>query len=208
MNGKRITKVEIKKIVELRKTGHSLPEIMAVVNRGSSTVFKYARNVNVDFPYRALLRIKQGGSRKRSEKQWMLANEKARALIGDSLDSKSKMLIAASLYWGEGAKKDFSLTNSDPRLIKIFTNFLRDFGVTRDQLRITLRVYEDLSKNKAIKFWSKLIGVPEGQILNVNVLRGKKMGKLKHGMCRIRVTKGGRYLKLIKSIIELITLKG
>ena len=207
MNGHKITNDEVREIIRLRKLGHSLPEIMAKVNRGSSTVFKYAKNVAIDSKYLELLRIKQGGSKKRSIQQWIIAQEKARKLIGETLDSKSRILIAAALYWGEGAKKDFSLTNSDPRLIKTFINFLKDVGIEKDQFRITLRIYEDLEEDKAIQFWSKLIGTPKKQILNVNVLQGKKGGKLKYGMCRIRVTKGGPYLKLIQSIIELITLK-
>lgn len=46
--------------------------------------------------------------------------------------------------------------------------------------------------------------IPLHQISNINILKGKKEGKLKFGMCRIGVKKGGKYFKLIISMINLL----
>jgi hypothetical protein len=46
--------------------------------------------------------------------------------------------------------------------------------------------------------------LPKDFIKNINVIKGKKIGKLKYGMCRLRVKKVGRYFKLIISMIDLI----
>lgn len=206
MRGRKINNREIKRIIELRRKGYSLPEITKIARRGNSTVFKYIRNVKILPKYYSVWREKQGGSKKRMLNEWHKARTKAGNLIS-SLNCKEKIIIASCLYWGEGAKADFSLSNTDTGLIKTFVRCIEIMGVNKKDLRVTIRIYSDLDKNKAIKYWAKTIGISKKQILNVNILHGKKSGKLKYGMCRIRITKGGPYLKLIKSIIELIQLK-
>lgn len=206
MYGQKISKKEIHQIITLRRHGHSLPEIQKVVKRGNSTISKYLKDVKILPKYHASWRIKQGGSRKRMLNEWKLAKEKANKII-THIDKLDKIIIASCLYWGEGAKRDFSLSNTDPALIKVFTKCLEEFGIDKKNFRVTIRIYEDLQKDGAIKYWAKIIGIPRKQILNVNVLKGKKHGKLKYGMCRIRITKGGPHLKLIQSIIELIKVK-
>lgn len=108
------------------------------------------------------------------------------------------------LYWGEGAKRDLSFCNSDPGMIRMFAHCLLQMGVNKEDLKITVRIYEDIEKRNAVSFWSRTLGMPVKQISNVNVLKGRKKGKLKYGMCRIRVRKGGFYLKTLQSIIQLV----
>ncbi len=206
MNGKKTTESEIDEIIHLRKTGHTLPEIRRILGRGSSTVFKYIQGVKILPKYQESYRIKQGGSKLRSSKKWAEA-EKQIANVVTGLDKKNKFLIAACLYWGEGTKKDFSLANTDPGLIKAFISCLEEIGVTKDRLKINVRIYEDINRDSAVAFWSKIIGIPKKQVLNVNVLKGQKLGKLQYGMCRVRVTKGEKYFKLLQSTIKAIKQK-
>lgn len=206
MHGKPITKKEISTIKKLREHGHSMPEIIKIVKRGNATVHKYIQDVNILPQYQEAWRIKQGGSRKRMQKEWDKAEIKAKDIL-PSLNDKERAIIAACLYWGEGTKKDFSISNTDADLVKTFVRCMEVLGIKKDNLRVTVRVYSDLDRIKSIKYWAKVIGIPEKQVLNVNVLKGKKEGKLKYGMCRVRVTKGAPYLKLLKSIIDLIKLK-
>lgn len=203
MNGVKITTAEIDKIIQLRKTGHTLPEIMKIMERGSSTVFKYIQGIKILPKYQESYRVKQGGSKLRASNKWAEAEKQITEFI-TTIDKKNKFLIAACLYWGEGAKKDFSLANTDPGLIKTFINCLEDLGVTKDRLKINIRIYEDIDKHSAVKFWAKTIGIPEKKILSVNILKGRKVGKLKYGMCRVRVTKGEKYFKLLQSTIKVI----
>ena len=194
----------IKKIIELRRTGHSLPEIRKATGKGNSTVFKYIKNVKVLQKYSSILKAKQGGSIERAKRDWLQASQHARDLIGH-LTERDKLFILACLYWGEGTKKyDLNLNNSDPSLIKVFVECLKVIGVRNEDLRITLRIYEDMDRSKVINFWSKLLSLPKEKILGINILTGKKEGKLKYGMCRVRVTKGAAHFKLIMSMIDLI----
>jgi len=206
MNGIKTDQSIINQIIQLRKSGHSLPEIRKITGKGNGLVSKYIQGVKILPQYYNVWKMKQGGSKARADAEWNKAKNTAENLIG-SLDGKERLLIAACLYWGEGTKTELNLSNTDPNLIRIFVRCLEEIGVTKDKLRVTIRVYDDLDKSKAMEFWARVIGIPKNQILNVNVLKGKKSGKLQHGMCRIRVTKSAPYFKIIKSIIEVIIKK-
>ena len=200
----KIESVDIEKIIKLRQTGHSLPEIRKITGRGGSTIFKYIKDVQVLPEYAEILRVKQGGSIERSKRKWLEASQEANRLMGN-FSKRDKLFILSCLYWGEGSKQyDLSLNNSDPGLIKVFVECLQIIGVKKSDLRITLRIYEDINKSKAITFWANLLNLPEDKILGVSLLPGKKKGKLQYGMCRVRVAKGAVYFKLIMSMIDLI----
>lgn len=114
----------------------------------------------------------------------------------------------SALYWGEGNKKDFNLINSDPDLIKVFVKGLKDlFGIPANKLKISIRIYEDLDKIKCLNFWSGITKVPVHKFVSVNVLKGKKKGKLNNGMCRVRVEKGGNLLKYMLAIRDEVIRK-
>ena len=102
-------------------------------------------------------------------------------------------------------RKTFGLSNTDPNLIRVFVNCLEDvFKVDKTRLRISARTYEDLDKEKCLDFWSQITGVRKDNFVSVNILAGKKKGKLEHGMCRVRVLKGGDILKKIVAVNKVI----
>jgi DNA-binding transcriptional MerR regulator len=203
MNGKPVSKEEILKIKHLRKIGHSLPEIRSIVKRGNSVVFKYIQGVSVLPQYQSLLREKQGGSKKRSVALWKEAREKVNS-ISFPFYKEGLILFTTALYWAEGAKRDLSLTNSDPDLIRIFIQGLLKLGVKKSDLRVSLRLYGDIKESKARSFWAEKLDISQELIRNINWIHGKKEGKLPYGMCRVRVTKSGNYFKMIMSSIEYI----
>lgn len=128
------------------------------------------------------------------------ASKKAKQLIS-LLSSKEKAVFLSALYWAEGNKRDFGFTNTDPEMIRVFVTGLEEiFQIPRDRLRASIRTYEDLDKEKCLRYWSKVVGIPPEQFVNVNVLKGKKNGKLAYGMCRIRIIKGTDMLKYITAI--------
>ena len=198
-----LTKKQINYIVQLRKRGHSLPELRCLTGHGKATIFKYIQGVNILPKFQDLWRNKRKSSVARMVQEQKKAQGQAKGLI-NKIGKEEKILIAACLYWGEGAKRDFSLSNTDPELIKTFVECLEELGVTKERLRVTIRAYEDLNKEKICNFWAKIVGIPKKNIINVNVLKGKKKGKLKYGMCRIRIAKGGYLLKLLCALKDII----
>jgi hypothetical protein len=200
MNGKKIDQESLFRIKTLRSRGYSLPEISDLVKVSKTSVLRYIQGVEVLPEYRENLAGKRGGSRKRKLLHERQAFEDGKEIV-DIPSEKEKMLFLAALYWAEGSKKDFGLSNTDPELIRIFVNGLREvYGITDERLRISVRIYEDLDRDKCLSFWSDIVGIAKEQFVGVNVLPGKKKGKLLYGMCRVRVTKGSLLLKKIVGI--------
>ncbi|MDO8514904.1 MAG: hypothetical protein Q7S14_00230 [bacterium] len=200
----RLTIEQIQKIKGLRENGFSLPEISNELKIPKTTVFHHARKFQVKPEFLELWKRKQGGSFQR-----MLIKQEAAYKEGQDfakkLTDREKLILLAALYWGEGSKKDFGLSNTDPKLIKLFVNLLRGvLNIGDDRLRCGIRIYEDIDKNKSLEFWSHLTGIPKINFTGIQVLEGKKIGKLEFGMCRIRVLKGEKELKKLKGLYNAI----
>ena len=197
---------KVRKIKNLRSLGYSLPEISRELNVPKTTVFRYIKNVQILPKFVTLWESKRAGSRYRKILKEQQAFSDGKKIIGN-LSAKEKMLFGCALYWAEGSKKDFGLSNTDPELIKTFINILRNvFNIQDDRLRISIRIYEDMDRDKCLNFWSQIVEVEKEKFTNVDVLFGKKKGKLEYGMCRIRVIKGGDLLKQIKGINKAFSL--
>jgi len=200
----RLSKKEISRMISLRQNGLSLFEIKAMVGHSKSTISKYVKGIKLLPSLKNTWNGEQEGSIRRSLRQWDESRSWAKNAL--SVSERDKLIILACLYWGEGTKKELNLINSDPNLIKVFVSCLMSLGVKKSDLRLTLRVYGDTHREGAVAFWSKLLGLPKYQIINVDVLEGRKLGRLEHGMCRVRVKKGAMYFKRIMSMIELVKL--
>ena len=203
MHGRPVTNEDRRQILKLRKTGHSLPEILKITGRGNSTVFSIVRDVIVEEPYLSMLRAKQGGSKVLARKRWELAALDAVKKVG-TLSERDKLLILAALYWGEGNKTELNLVNSDPALIHVFIMCLKALGVEQKDIRVSARIFSDMDRNDVLKFWSTITLVPVSEFRTIEVIHGKEKGKLKYGMCRVRVRKAQAFFKSIMSMIECV----
>lgn len=192
-----ISKSIIGKIKTLRQQGWSLPEIKNETKVGYGTVYRYIKDVEILPEHKASWFGKRGGSKKRKNLAEKYALNKAQSAISD-LSDKERLLILTALYWGEGSKTDFGLSNTDPELIKIFIGGLRKiFKIKETEFRVSIRIYEDLDKDTCLDYWSEITGIPKNKFVSATIIKGKKRGKLPYGMCRIRVRKGGNVLKYI-----------
>lgn len=197
---------KIQKIKYLRKRGHSINEISKDLCLPKTTVWKYVQGIRIPIKYINILKSKQKSSIYRSHQDQERAEKAAREMIKD-IDKSTKVLIAAMLYWAEGSKKDLCLSNTDPKLIKTFLECIKELGAKKDDISISIRLYEDISQSSARNFWSNVTNIPAEKIKHINVLKGNKKGKLPFGMCRIRIRKGGYLLKLINAIKEIVNNK-
>lgn len=194
----------IEKIKLLRSRGYSLPEISKELKVSRTSVLRYIRNVQILPEYLSEWAGKRGGSRKIRLQKEAAAYEEAKRYIG-KLSEREKTLFLCALYWAEGTKKDFSLSNTDPNLIKVFVECAREvFDLNDNHFYINVRLYEDLDKDYCLDFWSKVVKIPKGNLKGVNVLQGKKSGKLKYGMCRVRVARGSDLLRKIMGINKVV----
>ena len=194
------------RLVVLRKQGKSIPEISRETGVAKTTVLRHIRGVKVPEEFRAILREKQGGAKVRA--QGLRKN-----ILKDTTDyisaisERDLFFLLVGLYWGEGAKRDFSVINSDPFLIKTFLLGLQSIGIPHERLSFALRVHSNISISKAKRFWSQVTGLAESTLPKIEVIEGKKKGKLPYGMCRVRVRSGIRERLRIQSAIAIIGKK-
>ncbi|MDD2657467.1 MAG: hypothetical protein PHD04_02270 [Candidatus Pacebacteria bacterium] len=192
-----------KYLVKLRKQGKSIPEISRETGTPITTVQRHIKGIQVPLEFQTILREKQGGSKDRAKGLRANINVKVEKLLG-KISQRDYLFLLIGLYWGEGTKKDFTIINSDPLLLQTFIYCLRTLGITDDRLSLSLRVHAEISISKARAFWAQTTGLSEQLIERIEVIEGKKKGKLPHGMCRVRVKSGIRDRLLIQSAIALI----
>jgi hypothetical protein len=203
-----ISKEEIKKIRSLRMVGNSILEISRKTGRGKATVSRYVQGVQVSARYIHVLREKQGGSRTRALKAWGVAQQKAKKMLTPPFSKRERLIALASLYWAEGTKRELGFINSDGMMIKMFIEYLSDLGVRKEDLQVSLRLFEDADHSLAIQYWTKILDIKSDHIRSINVLKGKKQGKLPYGMCRVRVKNNAPYFKILISMIQILGGKG
>lgn len=197
---KLLSAITKKKIVGLRRRGRSIPEISRTLAIPRSTVLRYAKDVPILPQFLDRWKERRNASKYISERAWHAANDFASHLVG-GLSRKERILVVSALYWAEGNKKDLSFTNTDPGMIAVFMDILRDeFHIQQSDFKISIRVYEDLEREECLRFWSTITKINLQNNVSINVLRGKKAGKLRFGMCRVRIRRGGLILKTISAI--------
>jgi len=191
-------------IFVLRESGHSIPEISDTLKISKSTVLRYAESVIIKPEFKQRLLDRRNASKIISERAWVNARQKAMELV-NNVTEKEQILIACVLYWAEGNKKDLIFTNTDASMVAVFMDTLRTvFQIKDADFKISIRMYEDLNKEKCINFWSSITKINLQGNVSINMLKGKKKGKLEYGMCRVRVKKGGLLLKTIFAINKRI----
>ena len=200
---RRLSDERHKQRVTLRMSGKSIPEISKETGVAKTTVLRHIKGVQVPHKFQTILREKQGGSKDRAKALRVNITAETEKLVG-SISNRDYLFLLVGLYWGEGTKMDFSVINSDPLLIQTFIHCLKTLNIANDRLAISLRVHRGISIPEAKRFWARTTGLPKQIIERVEIIDGKKKGKLPHGMCRVRVRSGIRDRLLIQSAIDFI----
>ena len=105
-------------------------------------------------------------------------------------DKEALMLMASALYMGEGAKTEgqFSLGNSDPRIIQAWLAILREtFEIDESKFRCQLMITEGMDEEALKIYWSKVSGIPVTQFTKGSVRKetgGRKREGYK-GVCLV-----------------------
>lgn len=193
---------KIKELKSLRKRGFSINELVNRLSIPKTTIWHHIHNVRVLPKYVPLLKSKQGGSRKRKERNWEEAKKYAQNLLhGPDRDS---IIALAMLYWGEGSKNACEFINSDGKIIKFYLIVLRKIlKVPANLIKPTMRIFTGMNKKECLNYWSHVTKIPKDKFI-IRFNDGGTKGKTKYGMCRITVRRGANVLKLIHSLIDQI----
>lgn len=195
--------------IKLRKQGKSYNKISRELNVPKSTLsewfsdFNWSKNIKKELTLKAnyiakkRLRLINKGRRKMWEEWREEARQKARKDF-PLLKNNPLFIAGLMMYWGEGdskIKNPFRLSNTDPRMIALYTKFLTEsLNIPKDNLRPTIILYPDLSEEKCMNFWAATIGIPKSQFYKTQFIKGKHPTKrLSNGICMI--TCGNRQIK-------------
>lgn len=101
--------------------------------------------------------------------------------------------IGIGLYWGEGNKANrntVKLGNSDPKLLKIFIEFLiKFFKIDKNDLRFHLHTFTDINLDDAFNYWVGELKIKKEQFYKPTVTITGKLGnyrnKSKYGVLTV-----------------------
>jgi len=119
-------------------------------------------------------------------------------------------LAGCMLYWCEGSKNrnSLTLTNYDPKLLKLFIQFLRDcFNVLDTDFKIYIAHYSEENIVKLENFWLDLLKLPKSCLGKLRVVKSEpKMKSNRHefGGCSISVYSTELAQRVYGSIKEYI----
>jgi hypothetical protein len=92
--------------------------------------------------------------------------------------------LGLGIYWGEGLKRGkgaVRLTNTDAKMVKKFIDFLDKFcGVSKDRLRFSLQIFEDINKEKALAYWIKELDIKRNQFYKTIISKVRGEGTYKY----------------------------
>jgi hypothetical protein len=135
--------------------------------------------------------------RKEYWEKWREAFRKEARREFPSLLKDPLFTLGIALYWGEGDHKlencKVSLINTDPRIIYLFSNFLRKtIKIDPKKIHAWLILYPDLSESKCKSFWAKASGIPLDQFKKTQYIKGRHpTKKSSYGICTVLVFSRG-----------------
>jgi hypothetical protein len=151
-------KPELKiRAIELRRQGNTYSEILRVIPVAKSTLSLWFHDVGLAEHQKQRITEKRVEGQKRAsvarrtqrirkqEEIWSVAERE----IGN-ISKRDLWLIGIALYWAEGTKEKewrpgsmLAFSNSDPRMIRVFLAWLREFGdISLGQIKFEIYVHE------------------------------------------------------------------
>ncbi len=108
-------------------------------------------------------------------------------------DTNSARVFSSLLYWCEGSKHPstnfVAFSNSDEKLVKTFLSLLRKgFRIDESKLLAHLQLHTTHDINASIKYWAKLLKIPENKFYRPTITKPNKLRKRNdyRGTCTIK----------------------
>ncbi len=194
---------------KLRRSGKSYRQIMAELRVPRATLSDWFSKIDWSRRLRAELAHKAQAEStvriialdairgKRLVRAYAQARREAEAEF-ETLKYNPLFIAGLMLYWGEGDKRtreQMRLTNTDPKMIRLFVVFLRKvLQIPDKKIRGSVIIYPDLNPESCIVEWSKASRLNMSNFTKCTVIQGRhKTAKLSHGICTICVSSS--YLK-------------
>jgi len=129
----------------------------------------------------------------------------------------NREIVGIILWWAEGTKSrrdkrwknarsyPIELTNTNPSVIKIFVDFLReDLRILPERVSVQIQIHEGDNQAELEEFWAGVTGVSR-QRFNKTIVRpvGRKVGKSK-GTCKVRFADKATYMQLEQILSQVL----
>ena len=187
----------------LRSLGWSYGEIMEVIPVAKSTLSTWCRDIPIT-PDQAQAIVTRTGSRKGvpRDTQWkrnlVIADIRSRARSEVTLLIKNPFWVAGTvMYWAEGAKtgRALQMSNSDPRALRLFIEWVRQFHCQDAEFVLQLHLHEGNDETHARGTWIASLALdPAATSFHRTFIKPKGTGyrknHLAHGVCRVHLRRG------------------
>jgi transcriptional regulator with XRE-family HTH domain len=191
-------KEEKNNAIKLRKEGMSYSQIKETLGVSKSTLSGWLSDIPLSKTRLNELRhndlvIEKIRTTKLKTRNTRLAQVRNTVLKQITPLSRREFLIAGFfLYWAEGSKtKSYTatLSNTDPRMIRAFINWLKLLEVSLDRMYIRLHLYADMNEVKEIEYWSNELKISKKHFRK-SYIKKSKLSDLTyisrgHGTCNI-----------------------
>ncbi len=170
--------LEIKnKAIELRKAGYSIKEIARTLTIAVSTSSIWLRKTPISSAGKNRMQKQSSINRykmsifwnKKRLKRLLFHQKKAQKILKQVIFTKSiNKLICAVLFWAEGSKNTnhIAFTNSDPRMIEVFLNLLRQsYDLDESKFHVSMHLHEYHDLQRSFNFWSKVTKINRLQFI-------------------------------------------
>ncbi len=159
--------------IHLREKGTSYSEIKKKIPVSKSTLSLWLRDMPLSKERISELRDNNPIRIERYRNTMRLKREKRMKGVLESVGSEIEKLSERDLliggiflYMGEGSKTTkgtTALTNTNPRILKLFIKWLYLQQVPKSAMKVQLHLYVDMDIKKQILFWSSTLGIPAKQ---------------------------------------------
>lgn len=168
----------------LRKSGYSLGAISNKINCSKSTVSRWVKDISLTISQVKQLKNNQDLGRAKAanhpnspKSKWFKIRNDLIQNAAEEIPRKCSLeilkIIGTSLYWAEGTKSNLNIvnfSNSDPSMIYLMMIFFRKVcKVPEEKFRGAVHIHPHLNRRKAVKFWSKVSGIPLKQFHKVQI---------------------------------------
>ncbi len=190
---------------ELRRLGYSVKEICREIGGAKSSVSIWVRDIELNEEQIQALKHRNPvyhgqhlGSKVIAEKHRRLREQYQQEGRLKAREQNLLHIAGCMLYWAEGTKahNQVELANSDPDMLKVFLNFLREQLDVEDsaiRLRVSCYLGNGLSAEEIENWWLTQLNLPASSldktIINIQPRLSSQMRgrKLRYGMCHLRV---------------------
>lgn len=161
------------KAIELRQSGASYSEIKKKVNVSKSSLSLWLKSMPLSKERISELRDKNPQRIERYRNTMLeKKNLRMKTVLADaafkikSISERDLLIGGIFLYMGEGSKTTkgtTALTNTNPKILKLFLEWLYLHDIPKEKLKVQLHLYEDMDIEKQILFWVKTLNLNKKQ---------------------------------------------